>query len=611
MAVPRIDGDNSAQYTDTRPAAPTNVQYVWDSGATLVSWDSVEGADYYRIYYDDFFGSSCGLSSSGRASFCELLADNVTDATYTHSSPDADDNYYWVVACTSGGCSDIDSDNPAKYIDTRPTAPTNVRYAWDGSEIQLSWNAVEGADYYRIYYNDFFDSSCRLSSSGRASFCELLADNVTDATYTHSSPDADDNYYWVVACTSGGCSDIDSDNPAKYIDTRPTAPTNVRYAWDGSEIQLSWNAVEGADYYRIYYDDFFDSSCRLSSSGRASFCELLADNVTGTSYTHADPDADDNYYWVVACNSGGCSEIDSNNPAPMAGAATGPDLTVDTPTVSDGNPAAGASFTLSATVRNRGNSVSAATTLRYYRSTDATITSTDTSEGTDAVEGLNASATSGHSVSLTAPDSDGTYYYGACVDPVSDETNTGNNCSTAVVVSVGAANEQAASVAGDYDADNDGLIDVANLAQLNAIRWDSNGDGVIFGSDDEAEYSNAFPGAVDDMGCPDSGCTGYELVADLDFDTNGNSQADAGDTYWNDGAGWEPMELGSTFDGVGHTIANLYINRTDEDDVGLFGSPFQGHIQEVGLISADVTGKSNVGRARRRRPRHSDRRQPT
>ena len=29
----------------------------------------------------------------------------------------------------------------------------------------------------------------------------------------------------------------------------------------------------------------------------------------------------------------------------------------------------------------------------------------------------------------------------------------------------------------DYDRDDDGLIEVANLAQLNAIRWDLDGDG--------------------------------------------------------------------------------------------------------------------------------------
>ena len=94
---------------------------------------------------------------------------------------------------------------------------------------------------------------------------------------------------------------------------------------------------------------------------------------------------------------------------------------------------------MSATVRNQGTGQAAATTLRYYRSTNATITDIDTEVGTDAVGVLAASRTSAESISLTAPSSVGTYYYGACVESVSDETDTGNNCSAAVTVTVGAA----------------------------------------------------------------------------------------------------------------------------------------------------------------------------
>ena len=54
-------------------------------------------------------------------------------------------------------------------------------------------------------------------------------------------------------------------------------------------------------------------------------------------------------------------------------ASGAPDLVIQTPSVSDSSPNAGESFTLSATVRNQGNGLSASTTLRYYRSTDATI----------------------------------------------------------------------------------------------------------------------------------------------------------------------------------------------------------------------------------------------
>ena len=121
----------------------------------------------------------------------------------------------------------------------------------------------------------------------------------------------------------------------------------------------------------------------------------------------------------------------------VAISATGtPDLVVQTPSVSDSSPNAGGAFTLSATVRNQGNGLSASTTLRYYRSPDATISTSDTAVGTDAVDALTPAGTSDESISLTAPSTAGTYYYGACVDPVAGESDTENNCSDSRVVTV-------------------------------------------------------------------------------------------------------------------------------------------------------------------------------
>ena len=118
------------------------------------------------------------------------------------------------------------------------------------------------------------------------------------------------------------------------------------------------------------------------------------------------------------------------------GGSSSPDLVVESPSVNNSSPNAGQSFTLRATVRNQGNGQSASTTLRYYRSSDATISTSDTQEGTDGVSALSASGTSPESISVTAPSSSGTYYYGACVESVSGESNTGNNCSSAVSVTV-------------------------------------------------------------------------------------------------------------------------------------------------------------------------------
>ena len=127
----------------------------------------------------------------------------------------------------------------------------------------------------------------------------------------------------------------------------------------------------------------------------------------------------------------------------VTGPDTEPDLVVQSASVSDSAPSAGGSFTLSASVRNDGDGEAPATTLRYYRSSNSIISTSDTQVGTDAVGRLAASDTSAESVNLTAPSSAGTYYYGACVDSVSGESDTSNNCSSAVRVTVSGGDTQA------------------------------------------------------------------------------------------------------------------------------------------------------------------------
>lgn len=113
-----------------------------------------------------------------------------------------------------------------------------------------------------------------------------------------------------------------------------------------------------------------------------------------------------------------------------------PDLVVDAPTVTKNALTPGQSFTLNVTVRNRGNGPVASTTLRYYRSPNATISTNDTEVGMVSLRGIAASGTTDESVGLTALSSAGPYYYGACVDAVTGESDTGNNCSSAVAVTV-------------------------------------------------------------------------------------------------------------------------------------------------------------------------------
>ncbi|WP_019529140.1 hypothetical protein [Dasania marina] len=155
----------------------------------------------------------------------------------------------------------------------------------------------------------------------------------------------------------------------------------------------------------------------------------------------------------------------------------------------------------------------------------------------------------------------------------------------------------------DVDRDNNGLIEISSLQQLDWVRHDLLGTA-----------RNNGAGNADSTGCPQTGCNGYELIADLDFDTNGDDKVDSQDDYYDydgDGSnnGWLPIGnatefFAANFNGNNHTIANLYINRTAGDAetageyIGLFGYNADSQTQTIKNILLDkgqVTGARQVG----------------
>ena len=175
----------------------------------------------------------------------------------------------------------------------------------------------------------------------------------------------------------------------------------------------------------------------------------------------------------------------------------GPDLIVQSPSVRDSILTPGQAFTLHVTVHNQGDQQAAATVLRYYRSNNATISASDTQVGTGAVDSLDASTTSEQSIELTASVG-AERYYGACVESVRGESNTDNNCSSAVKITVSeqetedeedadepakgsAASDRAALVAfyeatgGDNWLNSDNWVSEAALHEWHGVETDDNG----------------------------------------------------------------------------------------------------------------------------------------
>ena len=87
------------------------------------------------------------------------------------------------------------------------------------------------------------------------------------------------------------------------------------------------------------------------------------------------------------------------------------------------------SATISALVGNEGDGTSSSTRLRFYLSSDSSITPTDdTLVGEIIVRAIGAGSSRDYSISMTAPSSEGSYYYYVCVDSVPGKSDTQDNC---------------------------------------------------------------------------------------------------------------------------------------------------------------------------------------
>ena len=118
--------------------------------------------------------------------------------------------------------------------------------------------------------------------------------------------------------------------------------------------------------------------------------------------------------------------------------AAAPDLEFTNVTPRSVTVAPGGTFSVSFTIRNSGDAASAATTMRFYESDNATISTSDREFDSDPFAALAAgrSRTVTYDITLLSNASPGTIYVGSCLDPVSGESDTSNNCSPSVRVTI-------------------------------------------------------------------------------------------------------------------------------------------------------------------------------
>ena len=451
-------------------SAATTLRFYRSTDATITTSDTELGTD-----------PVVGLAASGSSS-----------QSFDVSAPSTPGTYYYG-ACvdavtgesdTTNNCSSSVQVTVAQVTVTAPdlvvAAPSVTESTPDaGAAFTLSAevrnDGDESATTTTLRYYRSTDATITTADSevGTDAVAQLAASGTSSESVSLTAPATPGTYYYG-ACVDAVADESDTNNNCSSSvqvtvsepDLVVAAPTvsdsvlapgatftlsvSVESDGDGSAATTTLNIYRSTDATITTSDTLVGTVvAELATSKTSSQSTRLAAAASPGTYYVGEveltaPDMPGTYYYGACVDTmmGGADTTDNCSPSVRVSVVEESvsqgqsDLVVDSPTVSDSSPPAGASFSLSVTVRNDGDGSSAATTLRYYRSTDATITTSDTEVGTDSVAGLAAAGTSDQSVDLTAPSSPGTYYYGACVVAVADESDTSNNCSTSVPVYV-------------------------------------------------------------------------------------------------------------------------------------------------------------------------------
>ena len=218
------------------------------TGGIKISWNKVDGAYGYRLYYKPASGGWKRFKDTTATSFTDSGV--VPNKTETYTIRCIDKNGNTISGFNSNGWS-------KKYT---PAAPTISELENTSGGIKISWNKIAGVYGYRLYY--------KTSSGGWKRFKDTTATSFTDSgvspnrTETYTIRCIDKNGNTVSGFNSNGWS-------KKYT---PAAPTISKLENTSGGIKISWNKIAGVYGYRLYY--------KTSSGGWKRFKDTTATSFT-------------------------------------------------------------------------------------------------------------------------------------------------------------------------------------------------------------------------------------------------------------------------------------------------------------------------------------------
>lgn len=177
-----------------------------------------------------------------------------------------------------------------RYITHRPAAPkAAVSTIASTGKVQLTWNAVSGAEKYQVYY------------ASKADFSGAKVFTTTKTSMKHTGAVAGTTYYYkVCAVDANGTASAFSAVVSQTCATAAPAASGSNVSSTG-KIRLTWKTVSGAAKYEVY----------RSTSKNGPYTRMFT--TTKTTMTHAGAAVGTTYYYKVrALTANGTASAFSN-----------------------------------------------------------------------------------------------------------------------------------------------------------------------------------------------------------------------------------------------------------------------------------------------------------
>jgi len=195
-----------------------------------------------------------------------------------------------------------------------PPAPTNV-VAYPGNNCNLiCWPVTPGATSYNLLRSTTSGSGYVSVTNGVIG--PVCGSGWNNATFLDATAVNGTTYYYVVQSVNpAGASTNSPESPGSapsgsLSSSAPATPSGLAIGSSGHQsVTLNWSASSGANFYTIYRSTLFNNGGGVSN---VLGTIVLANNVTGTSYTDLSPTDGSIYSYSVAATGAGGTSTNSN-----------------------------------------------------------------------------------------------------------------------------------------------------------------------------------------------------------------------------------------------------------------------------------------------------------